>query len=677
MIRFTVSPAGSDTNTGSPRDPFATVERAIEGVRALKAAGIGKSAEITVRTGEYRCSGIRLNADDAGLPITFKAEGEVILNGGLSLDPAAFVPLNEEERARLHGAAKDKVVKADLYALGLKRADLGEMCAIGTYSTASRYDGAITSPIWCELFVNDTRMEIARYPDSGFLHTGEVIREGKGRESGTGVTMPDPEWRKLRNPIGDIRKIDPDTAARVAGWKSQEGVWCYGYPRYGWADDSTPVRIHTETCEMESVYASYFGTREHAPYYFYNVFEELDAPGEWFLDRDAGILYLYPPCELSSSAINLSLLTGPLLASEGVSDLTFDGFTFAGTRGNAIEITGDGITIENCTIKNVAGWAAILTGDNNTVRGCEILHTGEGGIRMKGGDRNTLTPSGNRITKNHIHHIAEIYRTYRPGVAIEGVGIRVDHNNIHDSAHQAISFHGNEHIMEYNEIWEVCKIADDSSAIYAGRDYTTCGNVIRYNYFHDMKSDADNHIGIFGMYCDDNLGATTITHNIFHRCQSALLLHGGHDMVFVNNLILDACPKSQYSIRFHNYGYWHSLEAGGEHERKRAGLDWQNEIWTARYPHIAEYLTWDPETEQSYPHYCTIARNIIIGHKPIDIRFDHTRKCLKNEVFDNLELADRTGTGISDDGDRLDLSKSRLCELLPGFEPIPLDEIGL
>jgi hypothetical protein len=243
-------------------------------------------------------------------------------------------------------------------------------------------------------------------------------------------------------------------------------------------------------------------------------------------------------------------------------------------------------------------------------------------------------------------------------------------------------FHGNDHIIEYNEMYDVCQVADDSSAIYSGRDYTVCGNVIRYNYFHDMKSDADNHIGIFGMYCDDNLGSCTTFGNIFYRCQSALLLHGGHDQVFKNNLIIDACPKSVYSVRFHGYGYWRTLVKGGKdnevdyHWLCLAKVPWESDLWRERYPHIAEYLTWDPEHEQRFPHYCEISNNIIINHKPIDINFAAHEQCNRNIIKNNVEYSDRTFVGIPE-GQDLDLSKNRFKEILPDFEEIPFEKMGL
>ncbi len=651
--------------------PYKTIEAARDALRREIAAGLREPVTVSIAPGEYRTPGITFDSRDSGTaecPITYKAEGEVIINGGLPLSAADFSPIGNAERSRLHGEAKDRVVKIDLTAHGITREQLGGIVAIGTYNTA-RFYAAPESPLWCELFINNRRMEIARYPDSGYLHTLEPVREGKTCELSPEETAVYSHHPKYPGPVGDIVKMDADTAERTKNWQSLEDVWTFGYPFFGWADASSPVeRIDPDKCELETRFYSKYGIREHTPYYFFNIFEELDAPGEWYLDRTCGVLYLYPDTDLRTADINLSLLTQNLIRFQGTSHITLEGITFTGTRTDALNLTGDNITVRGCKVKNVAGNAILLCGEHCLVENCEISRTGNGGIRVSGGDRATLKSSGNVIRNNHIHHIAEIYRTYKPAVYLDGVNCVCAHNCIHDSAHMAIGFKGNNHVMEYNEIYDVCQIADDSGAIYAGRDYATCGNIIRCNYFHDLKSDADNHIGIFGVYCDDNLGPCRIEKNVFLRCQSALLLHGGHDMIFRNNLILESCPKSQYSIRFHRYGYWNDLLPGGEHDQYLRQVPWQNEIWSEAFPHMKEYLTWDAEKEQCFPHYCTLSENIIVNHKPIDTIFDPYEPHLKNSMEKNAEIpCDDIRT----------LTWGSLQKVLPEFEEIPFDEIGI
>lgn len=675
-MKLYISKNGCDTNPGTADAPLASVIGARDRIRSIKETGISEPITVVIGSGEYTTPAIVLDERDSGTasaPITYEAEGAVILNGGVTLNPALFTALTDEEKARLHGDAGERVVRCDLTKLGLTRADWGEMCVTGSHNTGSRYDGAVLSPMWCELFVNDIRQTIARYPNEEFLYTTEPIREGNGLESpGSVKKMTHAEWVKVRNPLSDIYGIDSDTAKRAASWKTLDQVWMFGYPVYNWADMSSPVvRIDAEKCEMETQMVSMFGMKPHAPYYFYNVFEELDAPGEWYLDREKGLLYLYPAADLSTAVIHLSIISESVFTAKNVSHLTLRGITFTGTRADAVTLSGNHLTVETCCVKNVAGCAFSANGTQITIRGCDIHHTGKGGIEIHGGDRTTLTSSENVVENNHIHNTAEIFKTYTPGVNMQGVGIVCRKNTIHDIPHMAIGFFScNDCIMEYNEIYHCCQFADDSGAIYSGRDYTVQGNVIRCNYFHDMKSDADNHIGIFGVYCDDNLGGCEITQNIFERCQSAMLLHGGHDMIFRGNVIVDACPKSVYSVRFHGYGYWDTLLEGGSHMQTLQNIPWQSETWQKAYPHLAEYLTWDPETEGRFPHFGDLSGNVIINHKPFDCNFPWDDGRFGNRIENNTIL------DVRPDCPTEELVSSVLPETVPGFDAIPFAEIG-
>ena len=669
-MKLYVSTKGHTDADGSCSNPFPCIEDARDAVRAMIRAGLTEPVTVVIDAGEYRTQGLVFDQNDsgtAGCPITYEADGEVILNGGMTLPADRFEPLNEGERTRLHGDAGEHVVRMDLTRFGLTREDWGEIAVLGKSSHGEKYDGFITSPMSCELFFNDTRMTVARYPNEGYLYTEKAI---------SGIGWPNlwrtEEWRQMRNPPADRVQIDAETAERVRGWETQEEAWTFGYPWANWADVASPFHIDCDNRIMETRFCSDFGLRDVSPYYFFNVFEELDAAGEWYLDRAAGMLYLYPPSDLSDADICLSLLTKPILTNNGAEYLILRGITFQGTRDHALLLRANHQTIENCTVKNVAEWGITAEGDDITIRGCEIHHTGKGGISITGGDRATLTPSRNVIENNDIHHVGVLFATYNPAVLLRGVGSVCAHNRLHDMPHSAVLFCDcNNCILEYNEIHDCCLFSDDAGAVYAGADYSTYGNIIRYNYFHDLDSSARRESGMFAIYLDDNSAGFTIEHNLFVRCQQPLDLHGGHDIIFRWNLLLYACATTYRSITGARYGGAMTLKEGGAHLQKLSKLPWQGDVWRNAYPRIAEFLTWDPETEQIFPHYLDVSDNAIFCHAEVQFFFEVEKPEYHNHIENNRHF-DACPT------DDLQILCTEIApEVMPNFDPIPFDQIGL
>ena len=126
------------------------------------------------------------------------------------------------------------------------------------------------------------------------------------------------------------------------------------------------------------------------------------------------------------------------------------------------------------------------------------------------------------------------------GVSLYGVGNKAISNEISYAPHFAIVFMGNDHIMEYNDIHHCCLDARDAGAVYAGRDVSFLGNVIRYNYFHDIYNRNKVSENVFAIYLDDKTSGTLVSDNIFVRTgNSGLKLSGGYMNTIENNLFID------------------------------------------------------------------------------------------------------------------------------------------
>ena len=259
---FYVAVHGSDEGDGSFEHPFATVERAVEAVRSVK--GERNGVTVCIRAGEYRTPGILLTEADSGsehCPITYRAygDGEVILNGGVTINSADFEPIPDEIRDRLHGEARERVVQVDLTRYGLTKEDWGELHPIGKFGTEEKYDDYIPGTN-CELFFNGDRMTLARYPDGEMMQLDAVNYVGDVWE------FPEQNyyysWNNRRNHDGGTYLVDRYTTARLKTWKSLENIWVYGYFYHDWADSSTPIKaFDLEQRSFFPKYVSRYGAR--------------------------------------------------------------------------------------------------------------------------------------------------------------------------------------------------------------------------------------------------------------------------------------------------------------------------------------------------------------------------------------------------------------------------------
>ncbi len=127
------------------------------------------------------------------------------------------------------------------------------------------------------------------------------------------------------------------------------------------------------------------------------------------------------------------------------------------------------------------------------------------------------------------------------------MGDRISHNLIAKVPHMAIGFKGNDHLIEYNEIDSACYESNDAGAIYTGRNWTMRGNVIRYNYLHDIAGFEGK--GCVGIYLDDAFSSAEITGNIFKNVTRAMMIGGGRDNKVVNNIFIGCTPSIHVDAR--------------------------------------------------------------------------------------------------------------------------------
>ncbi len=651
VSQFHVAPGGRDTDPGTTGRPFATLERARDAVRELKMQeGRAPAGGVTVwvHGGVYRLSkSLELTEHDSGAaeaPVVYRAvSGETVrLMGGPLIPPGALHPVTDPEvLRRLDEAARGHVLQADLKALGLT--DFGEPWP----PSFTGYAG------WPELFFDGRPMTLARWPNEGLARVAKVLAQGSV-----------PRYGDTSNRPGSF-VYEGDRPAR---WLHADEVYLNGYWCYKWFAECLRVGSidpgnKTITFAAPARYG--VGGPSGGDYYAFNLLEELDAPGEYYLDRKAGVLYFWPPEDLAGKELALSVLRAPLVVCRGASHIVLRGLTLESCCDTAVTITGGADNlVAGCTIRNTAGGAVTITGGSgHRVVSCDLYALGSTGVVMTGGDRAALAPCGHYAVNNHIHHFSRLVRSYAHAISLDGVGCRAAHNLIHDCVHEAMYFRGNDHVIEFNEIYAVCLEADDSGIIHTGRDWTWRGTVIRNNFFHDVTGGVS--VGNMGVYLDDDGCGTTITGNVFCRVNSRpIFVGGGRDNTVENNVIVD-CPRSidvvdSYADAENKETFQKGLQA----------VPYREEPWRSRYPALANIM----EDGPGLPKRNVVRRNLVCRAGPINLSAQATAM---GTVADNLETTEDPGFV---DAKHLNLAlrdDSVVFHRIPGFQRIPFDQVGL
>ncbi|MBP7550511.1 MAG: right-handed parallel beta-helix repeat-containing protein [Gemmatimonadaceae bacterium] len=598
-----VAPSGDNAGDGSTTRPFATLERARDEVRAIRKARPlpAGGVTITLHAGVYELARtLALTQEDAGTaasPIVYRAApgAEVRISGGKRI--AGWRAVNDPAVLdRLDPAARGHVVQADLKTLGITD--------FGTIGGGFGLEGGPG----LELFFRDRPMTISRYPNEGFITIADVH----------GPTKIDRKNAKACVE-GEIT-YDPGTDNRLARWKDEKEPWALGYWLHDWAEQRQRIASIDPAAHRMTLAQPYhhYGYRKGGWFYGFNLLCEIDRPGEWYLDREAGIIYFWPPDAdaqpIKDGEAVVSILD-TLLSLKGARHVTFQGFTFEAARGTAVRIeNADGNRVEGCTLRNIGSWAVSMSGKESGVYDCEVTGTGDGGLRLSGGDRATLTPARLTAENNHIHHWSRWNRMNRHGIFLSGVGNRAANNLLHDSPHTAIHFSGNDHLIELNEVHRVCTESNDAGAIYAGRDWTMRGNVIRHNYLHHLSGfTGGRERGCIGIYLDDMFSGVTITGNIFYDVTMAAYIGGGMDNRVENNLFIDCKPAVHVDAR--GLGWAHKWPDDWLREIREkgtlSGVRFDKPPYSERYPELATLLTRTPPTPA--PTGNLIARNIQFG----------------------------------------------------------------
>lgn len=533
--------------------PLKTLTQARDRIRVLRAEErLGGSIEVLVHKGLYEMAETTfINEEDLSdekTPVKYcsAGDGEVIITGCKRL--TGFEPIG------------NGVYKLELERSGLKGLRFGQ------------------------LFCNGVRQILSRYPNydaenpysGGWLYVeGEVPRDVMG----------------LYGAVKGLHDRFVCRDPRLIHWKNIKEAEVFIFPRFNWVNDIIKVKSYNSNTgeivlERPAAYEICAGDR----FYIRNVAEELDMPGEWYLDKEKEILYFHPPFALADAVItvpvveNIITIDGSPMKYESYNAmlenqgrelfnaqnpdtvrrgyLSFSEFTFEGCDGIGILIrNARGCSVEGCTVRNTGMFGIrVLGGACCSVLDCDVYETGSDGIFIRGGLRDehegNFTPARHLVQNNYVHHVG-IFKKCVAGITLEGSGNTAANNLIHDCPRWGVLASGNDHTIEYNHIRHVNLETSDTGAIYfCNRNFRMRGNKVCYNLIHDIFG---HHllggkwlppVITYGIYLDDYTSGTHVFGNITCRTpKGGVFIHDGQDNLVENNMFLETCMETVTLLR--------------------------------------------------------------------------------------------------------------------------------
>lgn len=713
-----IAPNGNDAARGTKDAPYATLGRALKEVAGggtVKVLDgiyqIEKTVAITEAESGKKGAPVFITAEEGATPRF--TSGKIVPNEALvRADDAKF--LSEKDLARLNrfNAENSKNVwAADLGALGF---------------TASDFDLYRSGEVDPCLLVDDKSYIVARYPNKGEYHEEMTIVNGALQT----VTHPDGQnhIKKVGNVRAGISSLfyahrydeggweiwidDASYLDRVLGYDTEAGrLWMYGSVYEEWNRVRYALTIGKEDGRyyMQSDRPALYGAKElkQNRFFFYNMLEDLDDEGEYLIDPDKLILYIYAKESLDGKTVTVATADYPLVEAKGAVYTVIDGLTFFRSSGHAVILKDcDNVVVQGCAFDGInKRCVGIIDCSNCALTYCDLVRSY--GVTMTGKKwLSNLTASANVVQNNKFRNAGEV-AARQNGIHFGGVGDVISHNYFEETTLYVGTAY--ESLVEYNEFNRGSQHVRDNGPIYTNDN--SRGLHIRYNYLHDMN------YALYGIYLDDFSSGHYVYGNVIHYKEDVkggkcVNLHNGIMNVVENNVCINAADAGVLN----NTNYYAKTVNGISQPGGALAYRWESiakdrlvrnycnatdEAMRGRYPLYGWFIdivnqsieimnanpNWDPGHKRSpeedlelftrKPSFNVYERNLFYHcAKGLDVPCIGSENC---NAADNVSYELGTDIGFVDEANgNFDLKPdSRVFTDIPGFVRPPYEKFGL
>ena len=417
----------------------------------------------------------------------------------------------------------------------------------------------------------DRDVRRTRLPQSGYYYVKDVCTDGAL------YTEENTPWKDYM--LGECAFVaDTDDLRHLQQFRNPSDILVRMF--HYWKDEMLPFKSYDpDTGVVTST--KYCSMSPHAGdrYFLENVFEALDEPGEWYLDRHSLRLYYVPFADETPETT--VLYTGSLeklIQIDGTDGIRFEGITFRDSGWHALlpdELndfypgiehpqaaysTPACITVRNarevsfdaCGFLNI-GFSALRLGGN--VQDCSVTRShfrtiGGNAVYISGENaQNSRTTRGIVVSDNLIERYGRNWANAIGVFSTHARDLTITHNEIRDGYYTAVSvgwvWGYSDSVTRNNRICDnlIYNIGQgwlsDMGGIYTlGVQLDT---VISGNVIHDVAADpGEGGYGGWGVYLDEGSSYILVEKNLVYACGSqGFHQHYGRENIVRNNIFAD------------------------------------------------------------------------------------------------------------------------------------------